>query len=158
MYFSSPFKAVFGLILFSRFSSALLPRPSSRLCFTVSVVQALAYQVKEAKDLVGLNRESFLKYMSTLVDSWVPSEDVQGKDIYYRVVVFYFVFYFVFDQPSLKDLQFPIQPASAQKPLTWLWIWLVQYANAMGAFLDKEGSLTPASLQIVLRLSRLSYG
>jgi len=47
MYFSSRFKAVFGLIL----------------------TQALAYQVKEVKELVGPNRESFLKYMSTLVDS-----------------------------------------------------------------------------------------
>jgi phosphatidylserine decarboxylase len=107
-----------------------------------AVNQALAYGIIEIKKLGIIDTDSFLDYMDFLVTTWVPSEDLEGKDVYYRLVVFYFIF----DQPAIKDLQSPIEPASAKKPLSWLSSWLVGYAQAMGASLDQESSLTPASL------------
>jgi phosphatidylserine decarboxylase len=110
--------------------------------FDEAVCQALAYNITEIKKLGIIDTNSFLDYMDFLVTTWVPSEDLEGKDVYYRLVIFYFIF----DQPAIKDLQSPIEPASAKKPLSWLSNWLVGYAKAMGASLDQESSLTPASL------------
>ena len=41
--------------------------------------------------------------MDFLVTTWILFEDLEGKDVYYRLVVFYFIF----DQSALKDLQSP---------------------------------------------------
>lgn len=110
--------------------------------FEEAVAQAVSCNIIEVEELGIINTESFLSYMDMLVTTWVPSEDLEGKDVYYRLVVFYFIF----QQPAIKGLQSPIEPASAKKPLSWLSNWLVSYASAMGASLDQESSLTPASL------------
>lgn len=112
-----------------------------------AVDQALSYDIAEIKELGIHDRTSFLDYMDVLVSSWVPSEDLEGKDVYYRLVMFYFIF----DQPALKDLQSPIEPASAHKPLSWLSTWLVGYAKEMGNLLDQESSLTKESLKTFYR-------
>ena len=108
-----------------------------------AVEQAVAYNIPELKTLGIIDRESFLDYMDFLVRTWVPSEDLEGKDVYYRLVVFYFIF----DQPALKNLQSPIKPTSAHRPLSWLSAWLVEYAKEMGRLLDQESSLTAESLK-----------
>jgi len=107
-----------------------------------AVRQALCYKIPEIEKLGIIDTDSFLYYMDFLVTTWVPSEDLEGKDVYYRLVIFYFIF----DQPAIKDLQTPIEPASVGKPLSFLSSWLVKYAEAMGKSLDEESSLTPASL------------
>lgn len=112
-----------------------------------AVDQARKYNIAEIDKLGIHDRTSFLDYMDMLVSTWVPSEDIEGKDIYYRFVVFYFIF----DQPALKDLQSPIKPQSAHKPLSWLSSWLVSYAKQMGNLLDQEGSLTKESLKTFYR-------
>ena len=108
-----------------------------------AVDKALSYDIPEIEKLGISDRTSFLDYMDMLVSTWIPSEDLEGKDVYYRLVVFYFIF----DQPPLKNEQSPIEPASAHEPLSWLSAWLVDYAKAMGNLLDQEGSLTKESLK-----------
>ncbi|KAK3175143.1 hypothetical protein OEA41_002389 [Lepraria neglecta] len=105
--------------------------------------QVLSYDIVEIKKLSIIDRDSFLDYMDFLVTTWIPSEDLEGKDVYYRLVVFYFIF----DQPALKDLQSPIHPASARKPLSWLSNWLVGYTKEIGNLLDQESSLTSQSVK-----------
>ena len=81
-----------------------------------AIDQALSYDIVEIKKLGIIDRDSFLDDMDFLVTTWIPSEDLKGKDVYYRLVVFYIIF----DQPALQDLQSPNEPASAHKPLSWL--------------------------------------
>jgi phosphatidylserine decarboxylase len=108
-----------------------------------AIKQALAYDIRDIAVLGIVDTPSFLKHANYLVTTWVPSEEKEGKDIYYDLVVFYFIF----NQPGLKDLQNPISPTSYGQPLTYLSKWLVSYASAVGHNLDQESSLTPASLQ-----------
>ncbi len=73
---------------------------------------------------------------------WVPSENVQGKDIYNHLCKFHFVL----DQPPVRRLQNAILPHPEAPPLTPLSAWMVRFAKAMGAFLDTPESITPESL------------
>lgn len=85
--------------------------------------------------------QDYLTFINSLL-RWVPSEDWQGKDIYNDLCKFYFVL----DQPSVKDLQSPVQPEDKKDKLTWLSDWLVRYAIEMGKFLDTPDSITEESL------------
>ena len=111
--------------------------------FEIAISQALTYNLLEIQKLGISDRSSFLAYVDTLVTSWVPSENLEGKDIYHRLMIFSFIF----EQRILKDQQSSIHPSSANKPLSWLSQWLVRYAQAMGRHLDQPGSLTKESLQ-----------
>lgn len=86
------------------------------------------------------NLESYLVWINEFL-YWVPSENVQGKNIYNHLCAFYFIV----DQEPLLSLQNKVIPHDVAPPLTTLSAWLVRYANAMGAFLDTPESLTPES-------------
>ena len=108
-----------------------------------AIQQALIYDIRDIAVLGIVDTDSFLVYMNDLVTTWVPSERKDGKDIYYELVVFYFVL----NQPAMKLLQNPIEPSSFGQPLSYLSQWLVDYASAVGRNLDQESSLTKSSLQ-----------
>lgn len=108
-----------------------------------AINQALAYDIRDIAVLGIVDNPSCLKHANYLVTTWVLSEEKEVKDIYYDLVVFYFIF----NQPALKDLQNPISPASYGQPLTYLSKWLISHACAVGQNLDQESSLTAASLQ-----------
>ncbi|CAB4412566.1 unnamed protein product [Rhizophagus irregularis] len=83
---------------------------------------------------------NFLNYLVL----WVPKENETGTFVYNMLCTMYFVL----DQNSIKDFQSPIKPSSyPPPPLTELSKWLVDFANAMGQFLDTPQSLTEESLQ-----------
>ncbi|KAK0609568.1 phosphatidylserine decarboxylase-like protein [Bombardia bombarda] len=86
--------------------------------------------------------QGFLDYANELL-VWIPHEDFKGKDIYNVICIFYFVL----DQLPLGSMQTPIDPSSANKPLTWLSAWIVAYVQIMGQFMDTPQSLTADSLQ-----------
>ena len=83
----------------------------------------------------------YLAFINGLL-RWVPSENVQGKDIYNHLCKFHFVL----DQHPVRHLQNAIRPAPDPRPLTPLSAWMVRFAKAMGAFLDTPESLTAESL------------
>lgn len=85
--------------------------------------------------------DDYLAFINGLL-RWVPSENVQGRDIYNHLCKFHFVL----DQPTVSVLQNAIGPAAQAPPLTSLSAWMVRFANAMGAFLDTPESITPESL------------
>lgn len=71
---------------------------------------------------------------------WVPSENSSGNNVNDHLNAFYFIA----DQESVLPLQNKVKPYNKALPLTPFSKWLVQYANALGEFLD-----TPASLDAV---------
>ncbi len=118
-----------GLVAANGWSSALRE----------AVEQAHASGVVEMRDIA--TTADYLDFMNGLL-RWVPSESVQGKDVYNHLCKFYFVL----DQEPLRQLQNAVQPASAAPSLTPLSAWMVRYVMAMGAFLDTPESITPESL------------
>ncbi|MEB3322043.1 MAG: phosphatidylserine decarboxylase [Synechococcaceae cyanobacterium] len=85
--------------------------------------------------------EAFLLWLQELLH-WVPTENERSRGLLDRLCTFYFVL----DQPPLRELQNPLVPAHAAAPLTPLSAWIVAFAAAIGTFLDQPGSLTPESL------------
>lgn len=108
--------------------------------FRKAVDKAKSYNIPELHDIRSV--DDLLRFLSDLL-YWVPSEDYEGTKVYNQLCKSYFVF----DQPPVLALQNAVKPAPEPRPLTPLSAWLVQYANAMGAFLDTPESLTPESLE-----------
>jgi phosphatidylserine decarboxylase len=84
--------------------------------------------------------DEYLDWINKLL-YWIPSENFTGKNVYDYLCAFYFIL----DQEPVLSLQNKIIPQDIPGPLTPLSKWMVDYAKAMGSFLDTEGSLTPES-------------
>ncbi|CAB4419031.1 unnamed protein product [Rhizophagus irregularis] len=83
---------------------------------------------------------NFLNYLVL----WVPKENETGTFVYNMLCTMYFVL----DQKPVIDFQSPIKPSSyPPPPLTALSEWTVDFAKAMGQFLDTPQSLTEESLE-----------
>lgn len=72
--------------------------------------------------------------------SWVPNENESGKRVYDEICLFYFIL----DQLSVIRFQNAIVPSATT--LSELSAWIVNYANALGAFYDEPKSITPESV------------
>src|SRR6185369_11332981 len=74
----------------------------------------------------------------------VPKENETGTFVYNMLCTMYFVL----EQKPVIDFQSPIKPSSyPPPPLTALSEWIVDFAKAMGQFLDTPQSLTEESLE-----------
>ncbi|KAI2640813.1 putative phosphatidylserine decarboxylase [Hypomontagnella submonticulosa] len=104
-----------------------------------SVAKALSFKIKELSILKITDAASFFSYADNLL-KWVPREQFDGKDVYYHLVIFYFIF----NQPPFSEQQTPIEPGNHS--LSWVSRWLVDYAKEMGKFLDLPESLTEETL------------
>ncbi|OTA80605.1 hypothetical protein M434DRAFT_86187 [Hypoxylon sp. CO27-5] len=91
-------------------------------------------------NITGAN--SFLRFANDLL-RWIPHENTEGKDVYNILCMFYYVF----NQFPLKEIQTPITPDVIGQPLTWLSSWLVVYAQLVGQWMDTRDSLTDESLK-----------
>lgn len=69
---------------------------------------------------------------------WIPREGEEGRDVYYRICLFYFVV----NQPTVKPLQDPIKPEAINKKDSWLTEWLHDYAAELGKWHDDPGSIS----------------
>ncbi len=74
---------------------------------------------------------------------WVPSENSSGQ----MVNDYLSAFYFIADQEPIFSFQNKVAPFDRALPLTPFSKWLVDYANALGAFHDEPESLTKESEQ-----------
>ncbi|MCP1381655.1 phosphatidylserine decarboxylase [Runella salmonicolor] len=70
---------------------------------------------------------------------WQPRENSTGKDVYNHLCASYFII----DQEPVLSLQTKLLPHQSMPPITPFSQWIVNYANAMGAFMDTPESLTP---------------
>lgn len=68
---------------------------------------------------------------------WVPKENEEGRDVYNRICLFYYVM----NQPTVKSLQDPIKPTSISMQNSWLTDWMHTYADELGKFLDEPESI-----------------
>ncbi len=84
--------------------------------------------------------KTYLEWINAFL-YWVPMETSRGENVNDHLSAFYFIA----DQEPLLSLQNKVLPSEKARPLTPFSQWLVDYANAMGAFLDTDGSLTAAS-------------
>jgi phosphatidylserine decarboxylase len=84
--------------------------------------------------------EGYLNWINEFL-YWVPIETSSGQNVNDHLSAFYFIA----DQHSLFVLQNNVVPYDEAQPLTPFSAWMVNYANAMGEFLDLPESLTPAS-------------
>ncbi len=74
---------------------------------------------------------------------WVPTETTSGNNVNDHLSAFYFIA----DQEPILSLQNKIMPSDKALQLTPFSQWLVDYANALGLFLDTPESLTKESEQ-----------
>ncbi|CAB4479488.1 phosphatidylserine decarboxylase-related protein [Rhizophagus irregularis] len=109
--------------------------------FEQAVYDAQKTGVEDMRNIGSLtDYYNFLNYLVL----WVPKEDETGTFVYNMLCTMYFVL----DQKSVKDFQSPIKPTSyPPPPLTALSEWIVDFANAMGQFLNTPQSLTEESLE-----------
>ncbi|CAG8451643.1 9836_t:CDS:1 [Ambispora leptoticha] len=109
--------------------------------FEQAVVDAHKTGVEDMVHIRNLTEYyNFLNYFVL----WVPKEDETGTYVYNMLCTLYFVL----DQKTVKQYQSPIKPSSYPSPLlTELSKWIVDFAKAMGEFLNTPQSLTEESLQ-----------
>lgn len=119
--------------------------------FDAAIASARSSGIREMAAIKSLS--DYYTFLNTLL-LWVPCEDIQGTDVYNH----FCLFYFVLDQPTTKPLQTPILPGPNPEALSWLSNWMVQYASAMGQFLDTPESITPASLKSFLSSPNYNMG
>ncbi len=119
---------------------ALIEKNGWQAMFEQSIRNAHKYNVPRIQNIRNL--DDYLAYINGLLE-WIPSETESGREIYYRICEFYFIL----DQEPVKGLQNRISPKDQAPPLTPLSAWMVDYANAWGAFLDTPESLTRESLR-----------
>lgn len=116
-----------------------------------AVQQAYEQNISHMKDWRINSGERFLEYASGMVN-WIPDENVGGREIYWVLCLFYFVF----DQPAINDLQTPIDPSQIGKQLTYLSQWVVKYSQNIGSFLSTPASITTDSYQTFVNSPRFN--
>ncbi|KAF8311921.1 phosphatidylserine decarboxylase-domain-containing protein [Cantharellus anzutake] len=119
----------------------LFANPDVYRAFALAVRIVLRMNIPQLEQLGIRSLNDYLDFYETLLN-WVPTETSDGRNIYYHLCIFYFIL----DQLPLRLLQTPILPTSTP-PYTWLSDWVISFAKAMGANMDKPESLTPESLQ-----------
>lgn len=124
----------------TRALSALIEEHDAQDAFTVAIRSVAKQNIPELRQIKTLDQ--FYFYVDTL-DTWIPEirhweedgETYHERTVYLRIVQFYYYF----NQPTLEMLQSPVAPIAGED-LTWLSIWLRDFAVSWGSFLD-----TPAS-------------
>ena len=84
--------------------------------------------------------DQYLQWMNDFL-YWIPNENSSGQNVNDHLSAFYFIA----DQEPVLSLQNKVKPFNKAKALTPFSQWLVDYANAIGMFLDTQESLTEAS-------------
>ncbi len=88
------------------------------------------------------NLEQYLHWINEFL-YWVPNENSSGQNVNDHLSASYFIA----DQEPVFSLQNKVIPHDKALPLTPFSQWLVNYANALGEFLDTPESLTKESEQ-----------
>lgn len=79
--------------------------------------------------------DDYLRFIDEMV-RWAPRESGDSTMVHDKLVEFYFVL----DQPPLRELQSAVEPSSVAKDLTPLSRWMAAYAGAWGDYLDTPES------------------
>ncbi len=101
--------------------------------FQQAIDNAQSHNVPSIRDIQTL--DDYLDYVNDLV-TWAPREQGDSRDIYNKIVEFYFFL----DQEPVRSLQSPVEPGCEPEELTPLSEWIVEYAQAWGLYLDTTDS------------------
>ncbi|OJZ84341.1 hypothetical protein ASPFODRAFT_166048 [Aspergillus luchuensis CBS 106.47] len=118
------------------------PYASGMEALEQAIQSALQYRIVEMESYGLTSAKGFLNFATWMVDGWIPTESAKGRDIYYILCIFYFVF----DQVPLKDCQTAIRPESVGQSLSELSQWMVKFAKEVGSHMNRPESLNEASL------------
>lgn len=116
-----------------------------------AVKQAHQKDIKQLNDWKIDSADRFLLFASGML-TWIPSEDVGGKEIYSILCLFYFIF----DQKAKNGLHTLIHTDSIGKPLTPLSNWVLDFAKEVGTFMSTPKSITTASYQTFIDSPRFN--
>jgi hypothetical protein len=115
--------------------------PDRIRCFNKAIETAVAGSAEGDEDEMGnegiKTLDDYLLFCDNLLQ-WVPKVRSKGDELLQKILVFYYLF----DQPSLRGLQTEIQPQNSNKDLSWLSYWLVTFARQQGLFLGTPASAT----------------
>lgn len=118
---------------------ALILEQGWQTAFASAIDDVQLHKVPSLMRIQSLN--DYLQFIDDMVH-WAPCELTDSRMVHDKLVEFYFFFC----QPSLTALQSPIEPASTRQPhdrineLSPLTAWIVEYAQAWGAYLDTPQS------------------
>ena len=73
----------------------------------------------------------YIRFVDELL-RWAPKVSSTGDELLRKLLVFYWIF----EQPSIRGLQTAISPQSISTDLTWLSYWLVSFARELGHYMD----------------------
>lgn len=120
-----------------------------------AVESAKSYDIPQMSDWGVVDDQTFLLFASGMLN-WIPSETCNGKLIYNTLCLFYFIL----DQPSLNIPRFSTQicPDSVGQPLAPLSQWTVDFANKIGDWMNKSGSITEEAIQSFQNSPKYNYG
>ncbi len=117
--------------------------PDLKNAFDLSVQIAVRMRIPQLQQQGIQDLATYIAFYKRFL-TWVPTEDFDGRNVYYNLCVFYFIL----DLPPLKFFQTPILPTSPSKPpYVWLSDWVIRFAKVVGTFMDTPESITPESLQ-----------
>lgn len=108
--------------------------------FNQAIKKANSYNIAFLKKQNINNYEEYIYWINNFLH-WIPTENFEGKNVYDYLCCFYFII----DQSPVLQLQNKIIPHDQAPELTPFSKWLVNYANAMGRWMDTPESLTPDS-------------
>ena len=104
--------------------------------FDEAIAKAQEYQVYDWPEMQGwTNYTGYLQWLDELLE-WAPRQQSDSRNVYEMIVRFYFVL----DQPPLKELQSPIRPGPQE--LSPMSAWMVRFADGWGTYLDTPDSAT----------------
>lgn len=75
--------------------------------------------------------------------SWMPTENEKGDVIYNKICLFYWIL----NQNTLSRFQSETLPKAMGQPLPFFSAWMVEYANALGAFYDETASIDKETIE-----------
>ncbi|KAL5003368.1 phosphatidylserine decarboxylase-domain-containing protein [Aspergillus recurvatus] len=75
--------------------------------------------------------DDYLRFCDELL-KWAPDVSSPGDALLRKLLVFYWVF----EQPSVRNLQTPILPETSSIDLSWISYWLVGFAREIGHWMD----------------------
>jgi len=87
----------------------------------------------DAEKIYDLN--DYIRFVDELL-RWAPKVSSTGDELLRKLLVFYWIF----EQPSVRCLQSPIHPESSNTDLSWLSYWLVSFARELGHYMDTPES------------------
>ncbi|KAL3478031.1 phosphatidylserine decarboxylase-domain-containing protein [Aspergillus californicus] len=79
--------------------------------------------------------DDYLRFCDDLL-RWAPDVSSPGDALLRKLLVFYWVF----EQPSVRSLQTPVLPSTASTDLSWISYWLVGFAREIGHWMDTPES------------------